>query len=218
MRLTERDLCLMQWLHKFAYVSIEQLQQKMHISKSTIYSRLHKLVEANYLQHRYILHGLPGIYFLTKKGCKLVNNFLPQLQRIAIANYRHDLMVINLAIYLENKYNVEYISERQLRSQSNHNYNFSHLPDGEIYLQNKHIAIEVELTRKSSRRIQKILQYYSSNLHYSEVWYFYDKIHMQQFLQQQITQHSFVRLHDLNTILQTKYQQHQHINFYVAQR
>ena len=47
-----------------------------------------------------------------------------------------------------------------------------HLPDGIMTLDNKQIAIEVELSRKSKLRLEAILKAYAAQFSIQTVWYF----------------------------------------------
>jgi hypothetical protein len=173
-RLTQRDLQLIQWVNSIGFVTIHHIAQYLKIAKPTAYARIHKLTSHGYLIHEHIFHGAAGIYRVTQTGVQVSGSELPPLRKVSLATYRHDLQVIDLSFKLLQRYGGEFIPERQLRHDKGI-YGFgsaTHMPDGALQLGDKQIAIECELTKKSKRRIEKIIGHYMKTFDYSEVWYF----------------------------------------------
>ena len=38
--------------------------------------RIKKLIEAGYIERKYIIHGIPRLYFITQKAVKLLNSYI----------------------------------------------------------------------------------------------------------------------------------------------
>jgi len=68
----------------------------------------------------------------------------------------------------------EFITERALRqAQGKSGVGVTgHLSDGVLRVDGQSIAIEVELSLKGKRRLQKIFNHYLKAFEYKEVWYF----------------------------------------------
>jgi hypothetical protein len=124
--------------------------------------------------HEQIFKHQHGIYYLTKKGA--VNTSLPAISGVALGGYKHQLILTDLRQQLCTNYpNTKWISDRYLKHQKFY-YGIGkagHIADGIlIFPDETKIAIEVELSMKGKRRIEKILNAYGSQLEISEVWYF----------------------------------------------
>jgi len=174
LRLTPRDLNLLCWINSVGFVTINHITQKLKISQPTAYIRSKKLVTHHYLLHERIFHGAAGIYRVTHDGVHVSGSPLPALRKISLASYHHDLLVTTLNLQLLNRFGGSYVSERELRHGDGLNCfgKIGHTPDSVLLLNDKKIAIEVELSKKSKRRRSEIFNYYLKNFDYQEVWYF----------------------------------------------
>lgn len=174
MMITKRDVDLMQWINAMGFVTIGLIAKKLKIALPTAYARIRKLTNHGYLYHERIFFGLPGVYYLTSKGIDCSGSALPGLRRISRGTYQHDLTLALLSLKLADQFGCEYISERSLKYEKMKDGIGipGHIPDGMLLLENKKIAIEVELSKKGARRLQKIMQEYLKNFDIDEVWYF----------------------------------------------
>jgi hypothetical protein len=96
---------------------------------------------------------------------------------VRLQTLEHNLAVADVAIALIAQYpGAEWITERELRREAGQRFGFGqsvHFPDGILILPNgKRFAVEVEMTAKEKRRVEKILRVYLRRSDYSEVWYF----------------------------------------------
>ena len=67
--------------------------------------RLKLLIEAEYLERRKYLYGVPSIYFVTSKGKKLIqSNARPE--KVKVEQIVHDMTVLDSAIYFMQKENL----------------------------------------------------------------------------------------------------------------
>lgn len=179
MRLTMRDQELLAWINAVGFVTIAQLALMLKVSIPTAYIRAQKLTQNGYLTHDRIFHSAPGIYRVTPIGVQVSGSELPPVRTLSLATYRHDLLVTSLSFELCSQYNGRFTTERELRhagriknSGSSHSLKTEHTPDGVLIFNDKRVAIEVELSQKSTRRLDSIYHFYLGNFDYNEVWYF----------------------------------------------
>lgn len=199
MLLTERDIKLMSWLNGFGYAQIQHIATWMGITPKTAYRRMHKLVNAGYCQHQPLWFGEQGVYRLTTKGAEITNDELPELRGVNLAQAKHQLAVIGLSLKLEKQSAGQFIPERQLRrclgltgvGQA------THVCDGIWVYEDKQIAIEVELTTKGARRVNKIIKHYKKSVEYAEVWYFCGNAQVKKKVSKAANEASFIKVHDL---------------------
>lgn len=173
-RLTPRDLSLLQWINAAGFVTIDHIVRWLKVARPTAYIRTKKLAQHGYLIHERIFHGMPGIYRVSALGVQVCGSNLSVFRRVPLATYRHDLFVAHLSLILTKHYQGSFITERELRNSEEHKTfgQRSHLPDGVIVIDGKRMAIEVELNKKSRRRREKIFGHYLKNFDFDEVWYF----------------------------------------------
>lgn len=198
--MTKRDRELMKWVNSVGYATIEQIAQKLDISNWAVYKRTKKLVAHEYLLHRRLYHGLPGIFSVTEKGVEYSGSHLPPLRTVSKGTYDHDLMVTQLVLKLSKKFGGELITERELRYQKTQDGfgQFGHIADAEILLDNKKIAIELELNKKGNRRLQKIITDYMKNFDVNEVWYFCANNQIKRQVMEYQSTCSFLKVYDLS--------------------
>ncbi len=172
--ITKRDREMMRWVNGVGFAMIKQIAEKMSMSNWAVYKRVKKLVRIECLAHHRVYHGLPGVYCVTTLGAECVGSDLPALRMISKATYDHDLVLTQLVIKLLKTVGGELTTERELRYQKTQDGigQFGHIADAEIIIDNKKIAIELELTKKGNRRLKKIINDYMKNFDIHEVWYF----------------------------------------------
>jgi len=174
LKLTERDLAILQFINLFGFCEMPHLDARFGLKKPRNYQVINRLVEAGLIQHERVFYGRHGIYRLTVKGAKLTE--LPPLARIPLANYTHDVTLIEAYLRLmKHDPEAQWISERHLM-QDKHADGVGkrgHLPDGVlVFPDGQQVAIEVELTLKGRHRLERILKGYGAAFHYQEVWYY----------------------------------------------
>jgi len=167
MQLTERDLKILYWINRMRYATANQVARGFRIGIKASYRRLRKLCVDGYLHSLRIFRNKPGVYMCTKKGAEICgsNLYAPKCY-INLANYEHDLKVVDLSIELEKQ--GEWVSMRELRQGCGTDM----IPDGVLITKDKKVAVEVELTKKSERNLNKKMGYYRKSVNYDEVWYF----------------------------------------------
>lgn len=177
MKLTERDIGILKFINEFGFSEMPQIERRFGLKKPRSYQLLTRLVEEGYVKHERVFHGRHGIYRLSRKGAKLTH--LPPLARVPLANYKHDITLMEVYLRLREQYpEASWISERELKRDKYFDGvgKFGHLSDGLlVFKDGKRIAVEVELSLKSRNRVEQILKWYSGVFEIEEVWYYCPK-------------------------------------------
>ena len=122
--------------------------------------RLRKLVQAGYVERIKILYGVAGIYRITAKGAKLENRISDRKSKIRIAQIRHDIAVLDTAIYFHKIHTVAYseiTTEIQLHRQDGFGIR-KHRPDFIFKKDDKTTCVEIELALKAKQRFENIMK------------------------------------------------------------
>lgn len=121
--------------------------------------RLKILIEAEYLERKKYLYGVPSIYFVTPKGKKLIqSNARPE--KVKIEQIVHDMTVLDTAIYFMHKESLslnDITTEKQLHQLDGFGMR-KHRPDFIYTKNNETNCVEVELSLKSKPRFESIIK------------------------------------------------------------
>jgi len=132
--------------------------------------RLRKLIQAGYIKRERILYGIAGIYKNTSKGAK-IEGLAGANSKIRIEQIKHDIAVIDTAIFLNKKHGVPYKNiktEIQLHREDGFGIR-KHRPDLVFKKDNKEICVEIELALKSKERFTNIMK--TNFMEYSkQIW------------------------------------------------
>ena len=118
--------------------------------------RLRALIEANYLERRKIIYGVPGLYSLTYKAKMLIGANKRQ-EKIRLEHIIHDIAVLDTAIYFVKKLIISFediTTEKQMHSKNGFSMR-NHYPDFIFMKDDKTTCVEVELTLKSKEKFEK---------------------------------------------------------------
>ncbi len=156
-RLVERDYRVLREIDRWRVITGRQIAKLAGFSsEQTGDRRLKKLLVAGYMERQKILYGVPYLYFLTPKGKALIG--APKYkEKIRIDQIRHDLAVVNTAIYFHEKLNIPYeniLSEKELHRLDGFS-NRKHRPDLVFTDGSKNICAEVELSLKAKERLKR---------------------------------------------------------------
>ena len=157
-RLVERDYRVMKEIDRWRAITGKQITEVVGFSSQrTSDRRLKKLVVAGYICRRKILYGFPYLYSLTGQGKALINS--PKYQeKFRIEQIKHDLAVVDTAIYFHKKLSVPYeniLSEKELHRLDGFSKR-RHRPDLVFTDKSqKKICAEVELSLKARDRFLK---------------------------------------------------------------
>ncbi len=173
MQLTDRDKAILCFINECGFCVMPQIQREFNLKFPRSYQVMKRLIEAGYVLHKEIFKHQHGIYHLTKKGAAQTS--LPPVLQISLGGYQHQLLITDIRQHLCFKHsNTKWISERYLKQQKFY-YGIGkagHIADGILVFSDKKVAIEVELSMKGKRRIEKILSAYGGQLDITEAWYF----------------------------------------------
>ena len=173
-QITERDQKILREINRFGYADIQYIASFFNWQPKLAYRRLLKLTQHGFLKHQQLLYGFPGIYWSTTLGKAISQDPLPTIRRINLNTFSHQLKTLHLSLALIAKHGGQFITEREIRQ----SLGFTaikekrHIPDGLLLLDDKKIAIEVELTVKSACRLEKIMRHYQRDFSYDQVWYY----------------------------------------------
>jgi len=174
MRLMERDREILKFINAVGWCNAPQLGKRFGMKWWIVYRVMKRLMRAGLVLHKKVNFEFHGIYHLTPKGASYTD--LPSLEKISKGIHDHQQILVNVILKLREKYpDAIWVSERHLKQQK-FQYGVGksgHISDGVlIFPDNKKISIEVELSLKSRKRLQGIINSYAGTLAYKEVWYF----------------------------------------------
>lgn len=169
---TPRDLEVIRFVARMRFASAAQLARAFGMAERGARRRCGALRRAGLLRYERVLFGQPGVYLATAAGLGLAGSDLSPA-RIDLAGYRHHLAVVSLALdLLAASPGARWRSERELRHDRGLGVR-AHLPDGVLLLPGgARVAVELELTPKTGRRLAGILRFYARCRDYDAVRYF----------------------------------------------
>ena len=180
-QLTPRDRRLLHWINGHGFVTADQAARWMDVCDRIGRRRLLKLVDEGYLQRDRFGVNDPHCHWLTKDGWAVAGDALPPPKKVNRVTYFHDTALVDLSQKLVAHTRGDFIPERRLKSENRaksrwRNGRFVgevHTPDGLLHIEGKKpFAIELEMTVKERRRLEKIISSYACTLDYEAVWYF----------------------------------------------
>jgi hypothetical protein len=194
--LTDRDLELLGFIAAHRFVLAAHVNSWLGSDRAVAYWRLSGLVGAGLLSYERIFHAQPGCYQVTNGGLGVIGSDLPR-PTIDLRCYRHDLGVVWLHLAaLEGRFGscAQVVSERQMRShdqQPDHQGERFAITLGEYAPNGRHrlhypdllvggrdgrrVAVELELSMKGRRRLERILISYGGEHRITEVVYLTDR-------------------------------------------
>lgn len=176
-RLTDRDIASLRWVGEQYAIRIDQLALLLGrpanaVSDSTARGVVSRWVRGGLAEYRKLIAGEPGFVWLTRRGLRHIDlPFKPWEPSAAVLN--HIYWVNQVRFSVENRHEgSKWRSERELR-QGAGTQTFDHgghIVDAEVMLNEVVVAVEVELTSKSSARRTSIMAELAKS--YATVWYF----------------------------------------------
>jgi DNA-binding transcriptional ArsR family regulator len=162
-----RDLNAVAWIGDQYAGRVDQLERLMDCSPRTMQRTLARLREAGLVSVRRVLAGEPAWVFPTSAGLRACgSSFGVWAPRIGLLS--HVAAVNDVRLHIERRSpGSGWICERALGRDRTGG---EHLPDGVVLVDGQRVAIEVELTIKSRRRVTAILDELTAR--YDTVIYF----------------------------------------------
>ena len=168
-----RDRELVGWIARMGAVGIGQVQERFGVCRSVSYAIVARLVEAGLIERVATLPGDPTLLCATPQGIVYAGLGLPPA-RVSPGAVDHWLACADAALWAERRWGCDsLISERELRfaeldaSRPIARAIVGELPDGRPMLHRpdlvvrddgRTLAIEVELTPKAPRRLERIVR------------------------------------------------------------
>ena len=159
-RLLDRDKKILREIDRWRVCQGRHIKQLAGFSgQRACDRRLRKLIQAGYIAREKILYGVAGIYRLTSKGAK-IEGLGSGKRKIRIEQIRHDITVLDTAIYFRKKHEIQY-SDIQTEIQLHRQDGFGirkHRPDFIYEKNNKITCVEIELSLKAKNRFIDIMK------------------------------------------------------------
>jgi len=200
MVLASRDLKLMRWINGLGFVTLAHIMAYLQLSRSSAYRQVKALLIEQYLIYEKLLCHEPGVYRVSTKGVRVIADTLSPLRKIHVANYQHQLVVVDICILLEATFGEIFIPERRIRGSRIKEQGVlrGHISDGILDFGDRKIALEIELSSKNSKRRDDILRYYTRCFYFDELWYICKNQFIYKQLEPLLVNRPFVKLHYLD--------------------
>lgn len=160
LRVTERDELILREIDRWRACGSKHIRFLAGFSgQRATDRRLKILTEAEYIERRKFLYGVPYIYFLTATGKSLIHVGTGK-EKIKIEQIKHDRTVLDTAIYFMQKEGLslqDITTEKQLHQLDGFGIR-RHRPDFIFTKDELTCCVEVELTKKTNNRLLNIIK------------------------------------------------------------
>lgn len=160
MRVTKRDELILQEIDRWRACGGRHIRFLAGFSgQRATDRRLRILMDAEYIERKKYLYGVPGIYFLTTKGKSLIQA-TARPEKVKVEQIVHDMTVLDTAIYFMHKQKLtldDITTEKQLHQQDGFGVR-KHRPDFVFQKDDETNCVEVELTLKAKNRLLNIIK------------------------------------------------------------
>lgn len=182
-RLNERDLVSLRWIGGQYAIRLDTLQillgrlasqstkEPDRVQESTARRVVARWEQENLVGRRKFFFAQPDWIWLTGRGLHQMDlPYKPWTPKVSQLNHLHDVNRVRLRVEQHYGSKARWRGERQLRIQYRDRTGW-HVSDGEVITQGGAvIAVEVELTQKSRKRVDEIVGRLAEQ--YDRVWYF----------------------------------------------
>jgi hypothetical protein len=184
---TARDQEIVRFIGRVGGASAEHVEACFGMCQSRAYARLRLLVKDGLLEHKQLLHRVPGLYVATREGLRWAGLGALSVQHISPGGFRHAWELTSAAVALGAGAPAwQLFSERELRvSEREQDRTIASISLGEpaggrsahrpdlalIGAEGDVVAVEVELAVKAPRRLRQICRGYARARHLSLVCY-----------------------------------------------
>ncbi|MGI5882535.1 MAG: hypothetical protein ACOX7L_05640 [Dethiobacteria bacterium] len=174
-QITDRDIRIFKFLAKHRFGTAAQIARFVEATQKKAYKRLNALKKSGYIGYERIFYREPGVYFLRSKGCQVIGLDTGGGGNIVPGTYKHDLGVIDIALYFYEK-GYEITAEKEFFAKQFSGFGSQgkkeRKPDLVAVKDDETIAIELEIAVKGAARMKKIVQFYMRNRKYTKVIFF----------------------------------------------
>lgn len=180
---TKRDREILGYLTRHGVCTPDQITRRFFTGRWAAYRRLRKLEELRLIARRRTFWQQPNVLTPTSLGTALAQIDLPPVPGLVLARLEHDLAVVDLSEQILAQNEGSWLTERELRRDAARELQASGMgqkqampprsPDGMLVLpDSRRVAIELELTGKTSAVYRQILSAYVAKRGVSAVWWF----------------------------------------------
>ena len=196
MRYTERDVWALMWIGDQYGIRFDQLQQLLGqrpggvvqnqhaLGNATVRDMVRRWQRAGIVDYRKLLVGELGWIWLTRSGLSQMDlpyrMWEPQASGLSHVYWCSQMRLVLEPRWVARGHRAVWQSERRLRYEEEQKRRHArslgstpssgHLPDAVVELDDKTIAVEVELTAKTAGRVQDIMR--RVVWRYGQAWYF----------------------------------------------
>ncbi|HUA12774.1 MAG TPA: hypothetical protein VMA83_12330 [Solirubrobacteraceae bacterium] len=179
--LSARDREIVAWISGLGAASALDVAVRFGVDERSVYRRMRTLVGERLLSVHRVLHRQPGLYAATPEGLRWCGFGGAAVQRLGPANFVHQGAVSRVAAAL-GRGGLELLGEREFRLRERREERLLgsvplgsgaalHRPDLLALAGRRRVALEVELTVKSPRRLERICTAYARARHLDGVIY-----------------------------------------------
>jgi hypothetical protein len=153
--LSARDLAVLWWVSEQFAARLDQLTALIGLGERTARRTIARLRDAGLVEYRAMIAGQPGWVWLTSRGQRVVGDgFRCWRPRLGLLEHIAAVNAVRLHIAARSPES-EWVCERVLAH--DRQTPSEHVPDGVVLTAGQAHAVEVELTVKSMRRVEGIL-------------------------------------------------------------
>lgn len=185
---TSRDGEIVEWVGRIGAANAEQVIARFGMGRTRAYERLRLLVGRGLLTQRTLLYRQAGLYTATRHGLRWQGLSHLGVFRVSPAGFEHAVQVATAAVELEGRLpEWRVVGEREIRFAETDTGELAasarvgELPDGSPALhrpdlaligpRGEVVAVEIELSVKSSKRLRAICRGWARARHVSHVYY-----------------------------------------------
>ncbi len=184
-RITDRDVTILAWIGRHGVVTPAQVARRFFsrdrgaVGQWAAYRRIRKLEQLALIRHDRTFWRESSVLRLTGAGARIADVDVHPAH-LVLAEIRHTLAVVDLveALLTNSPPGTMLRTERELRGQRRREMRDGRripgqgrLPDAVfIHPAGAEVALELDLTPKRSRHVERILAAYLSERHYRIVW------------------------------------------------
>lgn len=171
-RLTDRDIDVLHLVAEQLAITQPQLARLIDRTEHTARWLRARWQRAGLVESRVLLVGEPVFIWLTPRGLRTLGSDFKPWRPDAVGLLAHFRAVTDVRLHLDSRYpNGAWVSERLVRrGLARTERRVEHVPDAELWVGDRRVAIEVELTQKERLRTEEIAAHLSYR--YEAVWYF----------------------------------------------
>jgi len=181
---TARDRAILQWIGRHGIVTRQQVTQRFFgesrdSGRWAAYRRIHKLIQMGLLQEDHTFYRQPMVLRVTNTGARFVHLDV-RAARLVLAEVPHALAVVDLLDQLlaDLPEDTVLVTEREIRAERRRDLRLDpnkagqgRMPDAELQVRGRRIAVELDLSAKRSRVYEELLSSYLQQEYDEVLWY-----------------------------------------------